>query len=157
MKIGGMAVDPHFATKKYPIHNKTIMELVNDAITVVDKNFPHFSLATPVKDGSREIIPGHEEISELIGWDKDRPMQFGNYPKMFWSKRCMNSIRAMQNFRRQNKSSDEHGITEESERRYKHFIDTTRYYLGMSPYHIDMQAWIYESALSSTNIPVYAV
>ena len=158
LRIGGMAVDPHFATKKYPINNKTIMQLLNEELYKIDRSFPQFSLATPKKDGSKEIIPGHEEISNLIGWDIDDPMGFGNYPKMFWTKKCFNSIRSMQNFRREDRESDAHGITEDSEKRYKHFIDTIRYYLGMNPYHyMEAMSRIYEQLESSTSVPVNAV
>jgi len=49
-------------------------------------------------DGREAIEEGEELINGALDWDRERPLEFGNRPHMYFSDRCKNLIYAMESY-----------------------------------------------------------
>jgi len=141
LQVAQCIIDPHFAGKTYnprDVDKKTVVQVFNEGLYKVDREFPHFSLATVHKDSEGEISAGLKALRELMYVNPNKPIVKGNLPGIQISKWCENSIQALLNHRR-DKPSDRDGALPfgvRYEERYKHGVDCARYFIGASPVHI---------------------
>jgi len=141
LQVAQCIIDPHFAGKTYnprDVVKKTVVQVFNEGLHKVDREFPHFSLATVHKDSEGEISAGLKALRELMYVNPDKPIVKGNIPRLQVSKWCENTIQAFIHHRR-DKPSDKDGALPfgvRYEEKYKHGVDGARYFIGARPVHI---------------------
>ncbi len=135
LAVEGCAIDPHFTDTSTKRTGISVVEHINNAIDLIDDEFPHFRRVSPLRDGSKEIIAGHKAICELLSFDPDKAISRNNTPLMFFSTWCKNTIRAVLNYREEPPSEKDGSkpFSGKPEELYKHAIDTIRIYLSMKP------------------------
>lgn len=111
-------IDPNFARKKSAVNGLTVAE---------ELQIRGLAFDTSVND---DLTAGHQAVAQRLKWDKTRPRDALNQPKLFIKRNCRNLIHSIRSYiwsDWRGRASEGRSPKQVPVERYKHFCDCIRY------------------------------
>jgi hypothetical protein len=126
-KVENRIIDRHFANKRQELGGTTLKQ------EFADKGL-HFFDSYSVAADSPEVETGILKVKDYLRWNKAKPLDALNRPKLIISPNCRNLISSMEKWSR-------NPVTGKPLENYKDHADCLRYLIGASPEHEVRQNW----------------
>jgi len=122
-------IDPNFGRKRYGNSGKTVREELEyeGRLLGIDMRF---------RLANDDITAGHKKVHSYLAYDKDKPIDISNHPKLYIFPRCKNLIYMMKHYMYEEWSESSEARKSPNpkpEGRFKHGPDCLRYILMDNP------------------------
>ena len=121
-------MDPNYGPRKSVITGLSIAE---------EFQLRGFAFNTQILD---DLAAGHRAVDDYLRYDKDRPLDATNQPKLYVHRRCKNIIKAFKNYiwdEWRGRTAEGRSIKQKPKEKYKHFMDATRYTVMARPRFVE--------------------
>ena len=86
-----------------------------------------------------DLAAGHKRVQEYLAWDREKPLDHTNQPKLYFLRRCRNLIKGFQNYvwdDWKGKIAEGKAAKQKPKEAFKHFPDCVRYAIMSRVRHI---------------------